>query len=451
MKNIFLLIFIGLLLINCDDGGSDTPPPNPPIEDLNPVAVNDSYNAVENNGLIITDLLANDTVVDSAVIKSFDEASSQGGTVVDNRDGTYSYTPPANFIGQDTFTYTLCDDDKPTPHCSIATVTITIEDEGSPIAVDDAISTVKNAVTQIKTLLDNDSLIDDAVLTSVDDTNTSGEVVLNEDGTITYTPPTDFVGEDSFAYSICDDDMPDPTCASATVTITILEPIAFNIPAELQSYYETMGFADDSDLLLSQLAVHTVDNHTTILSYGQRHNYLYNADEDNANTDNVILMYTTESRYWKEYTSGTNSYSPQTFNTEHVYPQSKLNSTGAVTDLHHLRSCDASINSLRSNFSFTAGSGTYKLDGQKWYPGDEWKGDVARMIMYLNIRYGETFEGVGTLELFLEWNASDPISSFEIQRNNVIESAQGNRNPFIDNPYLATIIWGGDPAENKWE
>jgi endonuclease I len=42
------------------------------------------------------------------------------------------------------------------------------------------------------------------------------------------------------------------------------------------------------------------------------------------------------------------------------------------------------------------------------------------------------------------------VSLFEEQRNNVIEGAQGNRNPFIDNPYLATLIWGGNPAENKW-
>ena len=73
------------------------------------------------------------------------------------------------------------------------------------------------------------------------------------------------------------------------------------------------------------------------------------------------------------------------------------------------------------------------------------------MILYLNIRYGETFDKVGTLELFLEWNAADPVSDFEIQRNNIIYGAQGNRNPFIDNPYLATLIWGGTPAENKWE
>jgi endonuclease I len=73
------------------------------------------------------------------------------------------------------------------------------------------------------------------------------------------------------------------------------------------------------------------------------------------------------------------------------------------------------------------------------------------MMMYLNVRYGETFTRVGTIELFLKWNREDPVSTFEEQRNNVIYAAQGNRNPFIDNPYLATLIWGGDAAENKWQ
>ncbi|MGB8704779.1 MAG: endonuclease [Gillisia sp.] len=54
------------------------------------------------------------------------------------------------------------------------------------------------------------------------------------------------------------------------------------------------------------------------------------------------------------------------------------------------------------------------------------------------------------MDLFLKWNREDPVSIFEIQRNNVIEGAQGNRNPFIDNPYIATLIWGGTPAENRW-
>jgi hypothetical protein len=57
---------------------------------------------------------------------------------------------------------------------------------------------------------------------------------------------------------------------------------------------------------------------------------------------------------------------------------------------------------------------------------------------------------VGSLSLFLGWNAEDPVSTIEIQRNNIIGGAQGNRNPFIDNPYLATKIWGGTAAEDRW-
>lgn len=226
--------------------------------------------------------------------------------------------------------------------------------------------------------------------------------------------------------------------------------LGLDVPSELELYYATVTFTEDKEANYDALRKLTVDAHSTILSYGRRHNFLYNADADLSNQDNVTLMYSGESRYWEEYTSGSNDYMPQTFNTEHVYPQSLLRKTDAVTDLHHLRSTDADVNTERSNLPFIDGSGTYKRINNGWYPGDEWKGDVARMILYLNVRYREKIDKVGGAELFLKWNAEDPVSAFEQQRNEVIFAAQGNRNPFIDNPYLATIIWGGDPAENKW-
>ena len=70
--------------------------------------------------------------------------------------------------------------------------------------------------------------------------------------------------------------------------------------------------------------------------------------------------------------------------------------------------------------------------------------------MYLHLRYDEPFDDVGNLSLFLQWNVDDPVSAFEDQRNDVIFNAQGNRNPFIDNPFLATKIWGGTAAEDRW-
>lgn len=449
MKKVFYLIIFSLVFSNCgsDSGGTVKPPKE---EVKKPVAVNDNYSALEDEALIISTLLSNDKDISKARISTFETSSVNGGSIEDNRNGNYTYVPAESYVGTDTFKYTICDSSTP-QNCSTATVTITVSDEGTPVAVDDNYSSTKNTTRTFTKLLENDDLTDDATINSVDNTNSTGTVTLNNDGSITYVPQNDFIGEDTFTYSICDDDTPNATCATGTVKVTILESLTFNLPTDLVAYYQNLGLTTDATLNYDLLSDFTTEQHTTILSYGQRHTYLYNADAHLTDTDSVVLMYSGIKTYWKEYTSGTNTYSPQTFNTEHVYPQSLLNTSGAVTDLHHLRSCNATVNSDRSNHPFTDGSGSYKSTNSMWYPGDDWRGDVARMIMYLNIRYGETFDKVGTLELFLAWNIADPVSDFEIQRNNVIEAAQGNRNPFIDNPYIATLVWGGTAAENKWE
>ncbi|MFS4492499.1 endonuclease [Maribacter sp. 2308TA10-17] len=449
-KKLFIYIF-SFILSACSSSSGETLEPEiePPVSFEKSVAEDDTFTAMEDQENIISNILNNDKVVNNARITSFDITTTEGGSIEDNRDGTYTYIPQKAFVGQDTFTYELCDAES-TPNCSTATVTITVVDEGSPEATDDIVATIINTAIVIDDILANDVVIDDAIIFSVDDSSSLGSVVLNENGTITYTPSTDFVGQDGFSYTLCDDDQPEADCTIANIEVTVLNPIDFTIPTILGDYYDDLVLTTDFNLNYTEVSSHTKNNHTTILSYGQRHNFLYNADEDLSNPDNVTLMYSGESRYWEEYTSGTNSYSPQTFNTEHVYPQSRLRTEDAVTDLHHLRSTDAIINEERLNFPFIEGTGSYGLNGENWYPGDEWKGDVARMIFYLNVRYGETFDRVGTVELFLKWNVEDPVSSFEIQRNNVIQAAQGVRNPFIDNPYIATLIWGGVSAENKW-
>lgn len=546
MKSIkFLNFALAIFMLGCSSGddSNTTPEPDPDQEVKAPVATADSYTTGENEAITIDNFLENDTIYDYGRITDIDSQSSQGGTIEDNRDGTYTYTPASNFIGEDTFTYTLCDaeipancsegtvtitvtesgpvatndaydvqentvfqinnylendqlldnsdissietsdlkgtavlnengsitytapngfagediftyticDDDETPTCATATITITVIDEGTPEAKNDKVVVSKDNQIEISNLLDNDVVVDDAAITSIDNTSTTGSVTLNANGSVTYIPTTGFVGTDSFSYTICDDDET-PTCSSAVVTVEVVEPISFNIPSELEYYYGNIPLTTDEDSNFDVIRELTIASHTTILTYGQRHNYLYDADADLSNAANVILMYSGESRDRREYTSGSNSHTPQTFNTEHIYPQSKLTTEDAVTDLHHLRSADDQVNGQRSNYPFVDGSGTYQqINGNTWYPGDEWRGDVARMVMYLNVRYGETFEKVGTLELFLKWNREDPVSDFEKQRNAVIEGAQGDRNPFIDNPYLATLIWGGQAAENTWE
>lgn len=223
------------------------------------------------------------------------------------------------------------------------------------------------------------------------------------------------------------------------------------IPSELDSYYKEVNFNLIGQELKNELAITTIAKHTRFLEYYQRHEFLYRADEDPENSSNVILIYSGESRNKREFYSASNKHQPQTFNTEHIYPRSFIDNT-AEADLHNLRTADTKINANRRNYPFTSGNGNYKLiSNNAWYPGDEWIGDVARMILYLNLRYNEDFESVGNLALFMEWNAKDPVSRIEIQRNEIIFEAQGNRNPFIDNPYLASLIWGGPAAENKWK
>ena len=161
------------------------------------------------------------------------------------------------------------------------------------------------------------------------------------------------------------------------------------------------------------------------------------------------------------------------WNREHVFPKSlaspslETGSPGPGTDIHNLRPSDVQWNSARGNLKFVDGSGNSGSTGGNWYPGDEWKGDVARIIMYMYLRYdgngSSTAEtqclasnvGVGNtvsnmINLFLQWNVDDPVSDIERQRNPVSEDKKGNRNPFIDNPFLATKIWGGTPAEDTW-
>src|SRR5690606_35382075 len=79
---------------------------------------------------------------------------------------------------------------------------------------------------------------------------------------------------------------------------------------------------------------------------------------------------------------------------EHVFERSLANPSlttdqpGPGTDVHNLRACDADRNSIRSNRLFQESSGNSHITGNGyWYPGDEWKGDVARIVMYMYLRY----------------------------------------------------------------
>lgn len=160
------------------------------------------------------------------------------------------------------------------------------------------------------------------------------------------------------------------------------------------------------------------------------------------------------------------------YNREHVFARSNANPgmgdtsnlfTGIVADPHNLRASDVQRNGSRGSKLFANGSGNSGDVGSgDWYPGDEWRGDVARIMMYMYVRYGDRClpelnadgpkEGTtDMLQVLLEWNAIDQVSDIENNRNDYLEAVYGNRNPFIDNPFLAKVIWGGnDNPEDTW-
>ncbi|WP_025725631.1 endonuclease [Acholeplasma granularum] len=154
-------------------------------------------------------------------------------------------------------------------------------------------------------------------------------------------------------------------------------------------------------------------------------------------TEQVKTVDSFEGKNYNIYT-GFGSYG----NREHVWPNSKLGSAPDY-DLHNLRAAVVSVNSTRSNYPFTnqVTQTNWQLINGKFYPGKEHVGDVARIVLYISLRYNLSLNLVGNLEMFLTWHEEDPVSPFEISRNNKIYSIQNNRNPFIDHPEFVNLIY----------
>jgi large repetitive protein len=171
-----------------------------PVNDV-PVARNDTL-ALDENTSVRIPVLANDSDADGDRL-TVTAASSPNGSVVINADGTISFTPTANFSGPTTITYTISDGRGGT---SSATVTVNVRDTNAlPVDGDEAISTIGGVVTTIPVLgnasdPDRDPLlVAFAVLASGE-----GDVVINADGTISYTPPASFQGEAVIRYIVSD-------------------------------------------------------------------------------------------------------------------------------------------------------------------------------------------------------------------------------------------------------
>jgi endonuclease I len=211
----------------------------------------------------------------------------------------------------------------------------------------------------------------------------------------------------------------------------------------------------------------------TIIKDHQRYDYgcvwtmLAELDVNPEDSSEVIGFYTRRPIAIVDRDRGGNT--PNAWNREHIWAKSHGfpgKGQHGYTDIHHLRATDKSVNADRGNLDFAESdnshwecSGCY-WDSNSWEPPDEVKGDTARMMFYMATRYdGNDNSGTPDLVLvdqytsvdqprfgllcdLMQWHVADPVSPSEQQRNELAFQWQGNRNPFIDRPDYAVLIWG---------
>ena len=182
----------------------------------------------------------------------------------------------------------------------------------------------------------------------------------------------------------------------------------------------------------------------------------------------VLDMYSNEKRYF-----GSKGSAVSGMNIEHSVAKSWWGGTenNAYCDIHHLNPSDQNANSRKSNYplgELTSVSwdngvtfvGKANIDGSSmnaYEPCDEYKGDFARVFMYMFTCYQDltwkytwmnyeksTYPTLKpwAVELLLKWHKQDPVSEKEVSRNNAVYAVQGNRNPYVDFPQLADYVWG---------
>jgi len=232
------------------------------------------------------------------------------------------------------------------------------------------------------------------------------------------------------------------------------------VPAEIPAgYYDPAEGKTGADL---HSALHGIIGNGEHLSYDEVWEALKVTDADPANAANVVLIYSGNTM-----PAGNNGGGQDQWNREHTWAQSHGDfgtSPGPGTDLFHLRPCEVGVNSTRGNLDFDEGGeevpeapGNF-VDGDSFEPRDAIKGDIARGIMYMAVRYdgddgfadlepndqveNDSQPFMGKLSVLLAWHTADPPDAGEQARNDMVfDQFQHNRNPFIDRPEFADAIW----------
>lgn len=243
--------------------------------------------------------------------------------------------------------------------------------------------------------------------------------------------------------------------------------------AQPAGYYSTAEGKTGASL---QQALHDIIDNHIVLSYTSLPTHFQKTDRKSDGT--VWDMYSDIPGKTPAYVfvfnqdeCGNYSREGDCFNREHSFPKSWFNDLSPMnSDINHIVPTDGWVNNKRANYPFgTTNSPAWtSTNGSKFgpssYPGytgiifepvNSYKGDFARIYFYMAVRYfGEDTGWPGSdmvtgsqpkewaLKMLMEWDTGDPVSQKEKDRNDSVFILQGNRNPFIDNPLYATLIWG---------
>ena len=244
------------------------------------------------------------------------------------------------------------------------------------------------------------------------------------------------------------------------------------------TYYNNLNTDLTGAAFRSQLASLITSTHKTLTSYDGLKTVFKTADADLKKSGNIIWFYTGTSASY----NGTLGSSSGTTNREHVWAKHGGDTfpatTGPGADAHHLRPTESLLNNARSNYGFgiveqsnanavkEAGSLNYgstadelcylgSYGGSKlFYPAKGYRGATARILFYMQVRWGDennlyfvdgisssNGKGIGKISDLMRWHLEEPPTDEEIRRNNVVANIQGNRNPFIDHPEYAEMIY----------
>jgi VCBS repeat-containing protein len=209
------------------------------VNELNdpPVVQDDAYSVDEDTILTVSapGVLGNDSDEEEMPLTAVLQATTTNGTLIFNSDGSFSYTPAANFNGSDSFTYVANDGHS---NSAVATVMITVNGvNDAPVAVDDNAVTAEDTAVDI-TVLSNDSDVDGDALTVGSVTTAANGIVSHDGAVVTYMPAADYCGSDSFGYTVVDGNG-----GSDTAVVTITTNCVNDAPVALDDAYSVVNNA----------------------------------------------------------------------------------------------------------------------------------------------------------------------------------------------------------------